>query len=251
MLFIYMIAGLFSGSALRIIINQLPLSILNQVDDIATLNERKKHLCENSVLIPVSIKAASKNLRQSIFAARQNPSLEIINSLLYGTVFMLWPETEKAIPLCFLGSSMIVLALIDYRYLLLPDAITQPALWAGILWNSSGSGFVTLSDAVWGTVAGYMILWITNVLFFAFTGRRGLGQGDYKLLAMFGAWSGTANVTCVLTIAPAIAFHFWLLNRPVNYTNLIPFGPSLVIAEAISIFVNHTDILGYGIEVFS
>lgn len=246
MLIIYIMTGIITGFFLRVIINQLPLSIIEQSK---TANvENATHLPTNTLQTSFHLNRKLQYLRHMMFVARRNPSLEIVNCLLYIIIFKLWPGSEMAIPLCLFGSSLIILALIDYKYLLLPDAITQPLLWAGILWSSSGSGFVPLPDAVWGAASGYMILWITNLLFLSVTGKHGLGQGDYKLLAMFGAWSGTGNIICVLSLAPAIALLFWIFIRPVKKTNVIPFGPSLVIAEVIGIILLHTDILEFANE---
>ena len=88
--------------------------------------------------------------------------------------------------LCF---ALIALAFIDIDTQLLPDDITLPLLWAGLLLNLVG-GFVPLQDAVIGAMAGYLLLWSIYWLFKLLTGKEGMGYGDFKLLAALGAWFG-------------------------------------------------------------
>src|SRR5690606_16810250 len=86
---------------------------------------------------------------------------------------------------------VLTLAWIDSDTGLLPDVLTLPLLWLGLLVNLNG-GFVSLQDAVLGAMAGYGVLWVIYQSFLLCTGREGLGYGDFKLLAAMGAWLGWA-----------------------------------------------------------
>ena len=92
---------------------------------------------------------------------------------------------------------MIALAVIDIDTQLLPDSITLPLLWAGLLFNLRGT-FVDLQSAVIGAVAGYLVLWIVYWAFKLATGKEGMGFGDFKLLAAIGAWLGWKMLPLVI-----------------------------------------------------
>lgn len=105
-------------------------------------------------------------------------------------------------------SALLLLAVVDAATWRLPDAITQPLLWLGLLFNL-GATFVPLSDAVWGAVSGYLTLWCVNGVYRLVRRRHGLGAGDFKLLAAMGAWralplllllAATGGLLCVLCL---------------------------------------------------
>ena len=99
-----------------------------------------------------------------------------------------------------LSASLVALAWIDLESTLLPDAITLPLAWAGLLVNL-GDGFTPLPLAVLGAVAGYGFLWLIFHAFRYFTGREGMGYGDFKLLAALGAWFGVGALPMLLLAA--------------------------------------------------
>ncbi len=137
-----------------------------------------------------------------------------------------------------LGWSLIALAGIDFDTQYLPDQITQPMLWLGLLVNSRDV-FVELHTALLGAVVGYLSLWSVYWLFKLLTGKEGMGYGDFKLLAMLGAWLGWQ---CV----PIIIFGSSLVGAAVGLTLIafknharqtpIPFGPYLAAAGLIALF---------------
>ncbi len=96
-----------------------------------------------------------------------------------------WP----ACLLIVLTWGLLAMSLIDTEHQLLPDVLVLPLLWLGLIVNSFGL-FVTLHDALWGAVAGYLALWSVFWLFKLLTGKDGIGHGDFKLLALLGAWGG-------------------------------------------------------------
>jgi leader peptidase (prepilin peptidase)/N-methyltransferase len=116
---------------------------------------------------------------------------------------------------------------------LLPDALTQPLVWAGLLVASWGIGRVDLSTALWGAVGGYLALWSVYWLFKGLTGKEGMGQGDFKLLAALGAWLGWPSLLSLVLIASltGIAGGLWLrMQNRLSEDGYIPFGPFLALA---------------------
>ncbi len=99
-----------------------------------------------------------------------------------------------------LSWGLLAASLIDADHQLLPDELTLPLLWLGLIVNSFGV-FVPLTDAMWGAVAGYLSLWSVFWLFRLLTGQDGLGYGDFKLLALLGAWGGWQILPLTILLA--------------------------------------------------
>jgi leader peptidase (prepilin peptidase)/N-methyltransferase len=156
-----------------------------------------------------------------------------ITATLFASIAWLHGLTLQALALCGFVAVLVALSAIDLRSLLLPDALTQPLLWAGLIVTALGWGSVDLHTSLWGAVAGYLILWTVAALFKAITGQDGMGQGDFKLLAAIGAWLGWPALLPVLLLASssgAVA-GLWLRHRTHQRTGeearYIPFGPFL------------------------
>ena len=133
---------------------------------------------------------------------------------------------------CGLMWTLLALLLIDYDSGLLPDQITLPLLWAGLLLNTMYP-LVPLHDAVIGAMAGYLSLWLIFWLFKLATGKDGMGYGDFKLLAALGAWFGWQALPQVLMIAAATGLIYALYQVGTgrqSSSSAIPFGPFLAIA---------------------
>ncbi|ASJ98131.1 prepilin peptidase [Shewanella marisflavi] len=127
---------------------------------------------------------------------------------------------------------LIALTGIDLDEMLLPDQITLPLLWLGLLINLD-STFVSLSDAVIGAAAGYMSLWCVFWGFKLLTGKEGMGYGDFKLLAVFGAWFGWQLLPLIILLSSVVGALVGLLlivNKKINSGNPIPFGPYIALA---------------------
>jgi leader peptidase (prepilin peptidase) / N-methyltransferase len=125
--------------------------------------------------------------------------------------------------------ALLALTFIDLDTQLLPDAITLPLLWAGLLFNLSGT-FVNLHSAVVGAIAGYLVLWSVYWLFKLVTGKEGMGYGDFKLLAAIGAWLGWQMLPLVILssslVGAIIGITLMIVAR--HGRNVpIPFGPYL------------------------
>ena len=129
-------------------------------------------------------------------------------------------------------SFLLILARIDARTQLLPDRLTLPLLWAGLLFNLN-EVYIALPDAVAGAMAGYLALWSDYWLFRLLTGKEALGYGDFKLLAALGAWCGWQVLPQVLLLASASGLVWTLLQRLWTRQSLqqpLAFGPWLALA---------------------
>lgn len=134
--------------------------------------------------------------------------------------------------------ALIALAFIDFDTSLLPDSLTLPLVWLGLLFNLGGH-FANLSDAVVGAVAGYMILWSIYWLFKLATGKEGMGFGDFKLLAAIGAWLGweLLPVTILLSSVVGAAVGIAMIVLVKHDRRLpIPFGPYLAGGGLVALF---------------
>ncbi|QAA95473.1 prepilin peptidase [Pollutimonas thiosulfatoxidans] len=127
---------------------------------------------------------------------------------------------------------LLTLAWIDAETGFLPDVLTIPLLWMGLLVNV-GSTFSLLPDAVMGAAAGYLSLWLICGCFQLATGRRGMGNGDFKLLAALGAWLGWAPLPSILLVSSLLALTVALLRRLAGRMEAgasFSFGPYLALA---------------------
>jgi len=132
---------------------------------------------------------------------------------------------------------LIALTFIDLDKLLLPDQLTLPLLWLGLLLNISGQ-FVALSDAVIGAAAGYMVLWTLYWAFKLLTGKEGMGYGDFKLLAAFGAWLGWQSLPLILILSSCVGAIFGItliIMKRHQQAKPMPFGPYLAVAGWIAL----------------
>jgi len=132
----------------------------------------------------------------------------------------------------FLSWSLIVLTMIDFDHQLLPDDITLPLLWLGLVINSLGL-ITSLEQAVWGAIVGYAILWGVYWLFKLVTGKEGMGYGDFKLLAALGAWMGWQSLPLIILLSSfvgAVVGLSLIVIKGRDKNIPIPFGPYLASA---------------------
>ncbi|WP_027897247.1 prepilin peptidase [Zestomonas thermotolerans] len=132
---------------------------------------------------------------------------------------------------------LLAMSLIDIDHQLLPDVLVLPLLWLGLIVNYFGL-FTSLGDALWGAVAGYLSLWSVYWLFKLITGKEGMGYGDFKLLAMLGAWGGwqVLPLTILLSsVVGAVLGMILLRLRNAETSTPMPFGPYLAIAGWITL----------------
>ena len=138
--------------------------------------------------------------------------------------------------------ALIALTFIDFDTQLLPDDITLPLLWLGLLLNLNGA-FTTLPNAVIGAVAGYLVLWCVYWAFKLATGKEGMGFGDFKLLATIGAWLGWTMLPLVIMLSSVVGavVGIALIVFAKHGRNIpIPFGPYLAGGGLIALFWGNT-----------
>jgi len=136
-----------------------------------------------------------------------------------------------------LSWGLLAMSLIDADHQLLPDALVLPLLWLGLIANSFGL-LVSLGEALWGAVFGYLTLWSVYWLFKLLTGKDGMGHGDFKLLALLGAWGGWQILPLTLLLSSlvgAVLGTVMLRLRREKTSTPIPFGPYLAIAGWIAL----------------
>ncbi|KJK01552.1 methyltransferase [Pseudomonas sp. 21] len=132
---------------------------------------------------------------------------------------------------------LLAMSMIDVDHQLLPDALVLPLLWLGLIVNHFGL-FTSLGDALWGAVFGYLSLWSVYWLFKLITGKEGMGYGDFKLLAMLGAWGGWQVLPLTIlfsSLVGAVLGVIMLRLRNAETSTPIPFGPYLAIAGWIAL----------------
>ena len=165
------------------------------------------------------------------------PLVELTTAILSVVIAANFGVTFTTLMLLVLTWGLICLTLIDYDHMLLPDQITLPLLWLGLLVNINGA-IVPLSDAVIGAVAGYMSLFSVFWLFKLVTGKEGMGHGDFKLVAVFGAWIGWQLLPLLILMASAVGAIIGIslmVFKNHQREQAIPFGPYLAIAGWITL----------------
>ncbi|MEW5248054.1 prepilin peptidase [Microbulbifer sp. 2201CG32-9] len=161
--------------------------------------------------------------------SKRYPLVELATGLLTAIVVWQLGFTWQALAACGFTWALVALTGIDFDKQLLPDAITLPLLWAGLLVNIWGL-FAPLQDAVIGAMAGYLSLWLVYHLFKLVTGKEGMGAGDFKILAAIGAWFGWQLLPLVILLSAAVgaaAGITWSLVAGRDRRLPIAFGPYL------------------------
>jgi len=166
------------------------------------------------------------------------PLVEALTGVLAACAIAQYGATAAGLGAMLLTFFLIALAFIDLDTQLLPDDLTLPLLWLGLLFNLGGT-FVPIADAVAGAMAGYGVLWSVFWLFKLVTGKEGMGYGDFKLLAALGAWFGWQALPSIILLSSAVAavvgialIVFARHRREVP----IPFGPYLVGAGLLALY---------------
>lgn len=166
------------------------------------------------------------------------PLIEALSGLLAGAVAWKFGVSSTALAALVFTFALIALTFIDFDTQLLPDDITLPLLWLGLLFNIGG-GFTDLQSAVVGAMAGYLILWSIYWLFKLVTGKEGMGYGDFKLLAAIGAWFGWQLLPAVIllssVVGSVIGIGLMVLARHGREVP-IPFGPYLALGGIAALF---------------
>jgi leader peptidase (prepilin peptidase) / N-methyltransferase len=246
--------GLCVGSFLNVVIYRLPVMMKREwqaeIDEFQGKEPTKKaHFnlmvphsacpnCKHSIKAWQNIPVISYLLLQGKCAncktkiSARYPSIELITAALSGVVAWQIGFGYAALSLLFLTWALIALSMIDIDEQLLPDQITLPLLWLGLICNSFNI-FTDLHSAVFGAIAGYLSLWCVFWLFKVLTGKEGMGYGDFKLLAVLGAFFGWQALPVIILLSSVVGAvvgiaGILILGRDKNIP--IPFGPYLAAA---------------------
>ena len=254
---LYVILGLLIGSFLNVVIYRLPLMLEKEwqreaaqvlglapeeaedIDPPFNLAQPRSQCpgCGTTITAVNNITIISFLLLRGRCGQCQNsisiqyPAVELATGL--ATLFLIdhFDLSSAAGLACVLTYALIALSIIDYRTTLLPDSITLPVLWLGLLVNIDGT-FTDLTSAVIGAIAGYLSLWVVYWGFKLLTGKDGMGFGDFKLLALLGAWLGWQMLPVIILLSSlagaVIGLSLIALGRDKDHP--IPFGPYLAIA---------------------
>jgi leader peptidase (prepilin peptidase)/N-methyltransferase len=160
------------------------------------------------------------------------PIIELVTGLLSLFVIYSFGATTLGLMVLIFTWCLIALTMIDIDTFLLPDQITLPLLWLGLIVNSFGL-HTNLHDALWGAAAGYLILWSIYWSFKLLTGKEGMGYGDFKLLAALGAWMGWQYLPQIILLSALVGVVIGVALMFIKKRGKdipIPFGPYLAIA---------------------
>ena len=258
---IYLFFGLSIGSFLNVVVHRLPIMLKQEWQSEAKLlldvqvpgkQESKRYnlvtprsacpACDQPISAIHNIPLISYLLLKGRCASCQArialryPLLELVTGVATVTVISVLGPTMQGMLACLLTYSLIALSQIDFETKLLPDDITLPILWLGLIANMYDT-FTDLQSAVIGAVLGYLALWTVYQGFRVITGKEGMGFGDFKLLALLGAWLGWQALTFIILmssiIGALVGITLILLGRDRN--DAIPFGPYLAGAGWISL----------------
>ena len=165
------------------------------------------------------------------------PLVELACGLLSAYVAWHFGFSWQTAGILLLTWGLLAMSLIDADHQLLPDALVLPLLWLGLIANYFGL-FTSLEAALWGAIGGYLSLWSVYWLFKLVTGKEGMGYGDFKLLAMLGAWGGWQVLPLTILLSSLVGAVLGLIMlrlRNAETSTPIPFGPYLAIAGWIAL----------------
>ncbi|MES2350234.1 MAG: A24 family peptidase [Pseudomonadota bacterium] len=258
---ISLIAGLFGllfGSFLNVVIHRLPKMMQRESDNYVASESGKQlpHTDRYNLMVP---RSACPHCKHQITALENIPVVSYLVlrgrcSNCKAPISPRYPAVEaltgalSAVMIWHFGSgwaglstllflyALIAMTFIDFDTQLLPDDLTYPLLWAGLIMNINGT-FVPLRDAVIGAAAGYLVLWSIYWLFKLATGKEGMGYGDFKLLAALGAWMGWTMLPTIIllsSVVGAIVGIALIVFAKHGRNNPIPFGPYLAAAGLVA-----------------
>jgi leader peptidase (prepilin peptidase)/N-methyltransferase len=162
--------------------------------------------------------------------SRRYPLVEAGCGLLFAAIGWRFGAEPTTLLWCAFAAMLLAMSLIDWDTTLLPDSMTQPLAWAGLVAAALGWIPLTLSQSLWGAVAGYLSLWSIFWLFKLATGKDGMGAGDFKLLAALGAWLGPAMLLPIVlgaSLLGAVVGIGMKLSARLREGRYVPFGPFL------------------------
>lgn len=269
------VLGLLVGSFLNVLVHRLPIMLERQwqreaqeVLDLPLVEHERFNLSlpashcphcghrirpwENIPLLSYLLLRGRCSACKGAISARY-PLVELACAGLSLVVAWHFGPGVQALAALLLTWCLLALSLIDAEQQILPDVLVLPMVWVGLIVNAFGV-FVTLDAALWGAVLGYLSLWSVYWLFKLVTGKEGMGYGDFKLLALIGAWGGwqVLPMTLVLSSVVGALIGLCLLRwRKASLGTAMPFGPYLAIAGWIAVlwgdemYASYLQLLGF------
>lgn len=262
--------GLLIGSFLNVVIYRLPIILdrlwqqraqltlemeLDDTNEAFSLSTPRSHcpscnykikVWENIPVLSYLLLGGKCSSCQATISVRY-PIVELLTAGLSISVAWSFGVTAATLTGLIFIWALIPLALIDYDHQILPDAITLPFLWLGLLVNSYGV-FTDLHSAVIGAIAGYGSLWLVYQAFKLLTKKEGMGFGDFKLFAMLGAWLGWQLLPLTILLAAfsgAVIGGIYLSLSKHGRDHPIPFGPFLCVAAWVALIWGHDLVQAY------
>jgi leader peptidase (prepilin peptidase)/N-methyltransferase len=188
-----------------------------------------------AMLLPATLATRLISILSPDLTQHRQPEVRTVMLIAVSAGLMALPFTIPLLQRLLLlpvAAILLTLALIDWQHRLLPDRLTQPLLWAGLLVNQQGY-FVSLTEAVTGASIGYLSLWLLNAAYRRRWKTDGIGQGDFKLLAALGAWAGWAALPMLVTgaaMAGLCATAITCLLCKTGRRDTLPFGLYLALS---------------------
>ena len=261
--------GLCIGSFLNVVIHRLPLMLERgwrldsaemlgvKIDEPAAISLSKPrsrcpscgHMIAWHENIPVLgwLRLGGKCAACKTKISARYPFVEILTAALFVAVGWRFGATPVALLWCGFVAVLVALAGIDWDTTLLPDNLTLPLLWAGLLASLLG-WTIPLADALWGAIAGYLSLWSVYWLFKLTTDKEGMGFGDFKLLSALGAWLGLKMVLPIVLAASVIGAVIGIamkMSAALREGRYVPFGPFLAGAGLVVMFAGPERVLDW------
>ena len=251
--------GLLVGSFLNVVIHRIPKMMQRESDNYVAQESGKEppHTDRYNLMVPrsacpccghqitamenipviswLALRGKCRNCKAPISA--RYPAVELLTGVLAGVLVWTFGSGLAGLATLLFLFLLVAMTFIDIDTQLLPDDLTYPLLWAGLLLNINGT-FVPLQDAVIGAAAGYLVLWAVYWLFKLVTGKEGMGYGDFKLLAALGAWLGWAMLPTIIllsSVVGAIVGISLIVFAKRGRDKPIPFGPYLAAAGLIAL----------------
>ncbi len=175
------------------------------------------------------------------------PFIELLTAALFGVIGWRMGAQPATLLWCGFVAVLIALAAIDWDTTLLPDGLTLPLMWAGLIAAALG-WTIPLSSALWGAVAGYLSLWSVYWLFKLTTGKEGMGFGDFKLLAALGAWLGATMILPIVlgaSVIGAIVGIGMKASGALREGRFVPFGPFLAGSGLVVMLAGAPRVMGW------
>jgi leader peptidase (prepilin peptidase) / N-methyltransferase len=255
------VIGLMIGSFLNVAIYRIPIMMQRESENYLALENdqppphterynlitprsactscaHKLSLADNIPLLSFALLKARCRYCKARISWRY-PSVELLTAALSALVIWHLGSGIAGLSGLILLWMLIAMSFIDLDTQLLPDELTLPLMWLGLLINLDGT-FVPLRDAVIGAAAGYVFLWLVYWMFLAATGKEGIGYGDFKLLAALGAWMGWMLLPLIVLLSSVVGATVGLLMiafKRHHRDSPIPFGPFLATAGLLALLI--------------